>query len=340
MLEAAERLIRQGRRFVLTTHVNPDGDGVGSQVALWHFLRSRGKEVWIVNNNELAVNLRFLEPPGGIRIYEPERDDPLLHRADAVLVLDNSAPERLDRMREAVLASPATKICIDHHPDPDEVWDLLVIRETACATGEIVHELIRRMGGELNAEMATALYTAVVTDTGHFRFSNTRPSTHRLAAELVEAGVSVPRVYEEVYEQSSPAYMRLLGAALEALRLESSGRLGILTVTRELMARCGAEDEDTSEIINTVLGIAGVRLAVLLKELSGQRTKVSLRSKGRVDVNRLARRFGGGGHRNASGAVIDAPLDSAMPGVLEAARSLLEEGGEGAQAEGAAAPPA
>jgi len=339
MLEAVQTLLRNGRRFVLTTHVNPDGDGVGSQVALWHFLRSLGKEAWIINNNDLAASLRFLEPPGAMRIYEPGRDDPLLREVDAILVLDNSAPERLDRMREAVLASPAPKVCIDHHPDPDEVWDLMAIRVTACATGEIVHDLIRRMGGELSAEMATALYTAIVTDTGHFRFSNTRPSTHRLAAELVEAGVSVPQVYEEIYEQSSPAYMRLLGAALGSMRLESGGRLGVLTVTRELMARCGAEDEDTSEIINTVLGIAGVRLAILLKELSGQRTKISLRSKGSVDVNRLARGFGGGGHRNASGAVIDAPLESAGPGVLEAARSLLEEAGE-AEAGSAAAPPA
>lgn len=332
MLDAVSKLIEERQRFVLTTHVNPDGDGVGSQVALWHFLRSLGKEVWIVNNNELAAGLRFLEPAGGIRVYEPERDDPLLREAEVIVVLDNSAPERLDRMREAVLSSPATKVCLDHHPEPDEIWDLLVIRESACATGEIVHDLVRRMGGELSPEMATALYTAVVTDTGHFRFSNTRPSTHRLAAELVEAGVSVTQVYEEVYEQSSPAYMRLLGAALEGLRLESGGRLGVLTVTRELMARCGAEDEDTSEVINTVLGIAGVRLAILLKELPGGRTKISLRSKGSVDVNRLARSFGGGGHRNASGAVIDERLREAGPRVLAAGRALLAEAEPGAAA--------
>jgi phosphoesterase RecJ-like protein len=336
MLEAVRTLIEERQRFLLTTHVNPDGDGVGSQVALWYFLRSRGKEVWIVNNNELADNLRFLEPPGGVRVYEPGRDDELLREVDAIIVLDNSAPERLDRMQEAVLSSPAKRVCIDHHPEPDEIWDLLLIREEACATGEIVHDLIRLMGGELNAEMATALYTAIVTDTGHFRFSNTRPSTHRLAASLLEAGVSVPRVYEEVYEQSSPAYMRLLGAALQDLRLESEGRLGVLTVTRQLMARCQAEAEDTSEIINTVLGIAGVRLAILLKELAGGRTKISLRSKGAVDVNRLARLFGGGGHRNASGAVVDAPLDEVRPGVVEAARALLEP--EGEPGTGAAAP--
>jgi phosphoesterase RecJ-like protein len=242
---------------------------------------------------------------------------------DAIFVLDNSAPERLGRLRETIESSPAPKVCIDHHPDPDPLWQVRLIRETACATGEVVYDLIRGMGGEVTPEMATALYTAVVTDTGHFRFSNTTAATHRLAGKLMEHGVAADRIYQELFEQTSPSFARLLGASLASLEIVAGGAMGVFRITRELVRRCRAEGEDTSEIINEVLGIAGIRLAVLLKELPDGRTKVSFRSKGAIDVNHLARRFGGGGHRNASGAVLDEAMAAAEPRVLEQAMALV-----------------
>lgn len=327
MIEQVQQIIRQGRSFVLVTHINPDGDGVGSQAALWRFLHSLGKEAWIVLDGPLPRNLAFLEPGGSIRVFDPGRDGELVRRADAIFVLDNSAPERLGRLREPIVSSPAIKVCIDHHPDPDPLWQVQLIRETACATGEVVYDLIRAMEGEVTPEMATALYTAVVTDTGHFRFSNTTAATHRLAGKLMEHGVAADRVHQELFEQTSPAFARLLGASLASLEIEAEGSMGVFRITRELVRQCGAEGEDTSEIINAVLGIAGIRLAVLLKELPDGRTKVSFRSKGTLDVNRLARRFGGGGHRNASGVVLDEAMADAEPRVLEESMALVTGGG-------------
>jgi len=316
-------LIEARARFVLATHMNADGDGLGAQLALCHFLRGRGKHVWIINTDPPPHNYGFLVPEGLVERYDPQAHDALLREAQVIILLDNSSAHRLGRLREPIEKSPAVKVCIDHHPHPDTIWDVMAIDETASATGEMVYGLLKEMDGDIPREAAEPIYVSIVTDTGNFRFSNTKPRILRIAAELVEKGVDVPKVYEQIYERNSSAFVRLLGAALSGLRLERDGRLGYLVVTGEMMRRCGAEGEDTSEMVNNVLSIDGARVALLFKELEGGQTKVSLRSKGNIDVNRVATRFGGGGHRNASGIVLTAPLEEAMEKVLAEVRRIV-----------------
>lgn len=321
--DEVKRLIESRERFVLATHVNADGDGLGAQLALYHFLRRRGKDVRIVNTDPVAENYRFLDPGGAVEIYDPSRHDAVLASAQAIVLLDNNAAHRLGRLRERIEGSPAVKACIDHHPEPDTTWDVMAIDPTASATGEMVYGLIREMGDDIPAEAAEPIYVSIVTDTGNFRFSNTKPRILRIAAELVERGVSVPRVYQEIYERNTPAFTRLLGAALSEVHLERDGRLGYLLITRELMRQARADDADTSDIINHVLAIDGARVAVLFKEVEERKTKVSLRSKGTVDVRAVAARFGGGGHRNASGIVVDRPLPEVVDAVLAEIRPIV-----------------
>lgn len=320
---AVKPLLEGRNRFVLATHVNADGDGLGAQLALYHFLRRRGKEARIVNTDALAHNTAFLDPGGVVERYDPAVHDPVLEKAEIIVLLDNSAAHRLGAMRERIERSPATKVCIDHHPEPDTTWDVMAIDPTASATGEMVYGLIREMDGDIPREAAEPIYVSIVTDTGNFRFSNTTPRILRIAAELVERGVSVPRVYQEIYERNSAAFTRLLGASLSEVRLERDGRLGYLVVSRELMRRARAEGADTSDIINHVLAIDGAQVAALFKEVEDRRTKVSLRSKGTLDVRAVAALFGGGGHRNASGIVMELPLPEVLEKVLGELRAIV-----------------
>jgi len=199
----------------------------------------------------------------------------------------------------------------------------MVIDEKACATGEMIYRLIREIDGEVSAAEAVPIYVSIVTDTGNFRFSNTTPVVLQTAADLVSKGVDVPTVYQQIFERNPPSYVKLLGAALGSITQDDTGRLGYIVMTRAMMHAAGADGEDTSDIINGILTIDGTRLALLFKEMADGRTKISLRSKGSIDVNRLAAEFGGGGHRNASGVVIAEPVGKAVEMILPKARALI-----------------
>jgi phosphoesterase RecJ-like protein len=187
----------------------------------------------------------------------------------------------------------------------------------------MIYRLIREVDGEIDAAEAEPIYVSIVTDTGNFRFSNTTPGVLRTAADLLSKGVKVPRVYQEIFERYAPSFVKLLGTALASIQQDETGRLGYIELTREMMRACGADGEDTSDIINGILTIDGTELALLFKELPEGRTKVSLRSKGTLDVNRLASEFGGGGHRNASGIVMPVPIEEAVATILPKAKALI-----------------
>jgi phosphoesterase RecJ-like protein len=315
--------IAANQRFVLVTHVNADGDGLGAQFALGRFLRRHGKDVRVINTHPIPPQYHFFVQGDEPELYDAATHDPVLRAADAIVILDNSSANRLGAMKDAVIASPAPKICIDHHPHPDTQWDRMIIDEKACATGEMIYRIIREVDGEVSPQEAVPIYVSIVTDTGNFRFSNTTPIVLQTAADLVSKGVDVPTVYQQIFERNPPSFVKLLGAALSSITQDETGRMGYIVVTREMMRAAGADGEDTSDIINGILTIDGTRLALLFKELPDGRTKVSLRSKGSIDVNRLAAEFGGGGHRNASGVVVASPIDQAVAAILPKARALI-----------------
>lgn len=325
--EAADRLrplLDAAKSAALLTHVDPDGDGIGAEICLLSYLEGRGIDARVINTEPLPIRYRFLDPGGAVEVYDAARHEAFVRGADLVFMLDNSAVSRLGPLEAAVRASRATTVCIDHHNVVEDFWKLNILDPEACATGELVFQILKALGARPDRRAAQAAYVSVVTDTGYFRFSKTSPRCHEAAAEMVAAGVQPPLVYQEVYERNTPAIVRLGGVALGGLRLEAGGRLAWITLTRAQIAECGAEGEDTSDIVNELLTIDGVRLAVMFKEVPAGRTKLSFRSKGGIDVNRLAASFGGGGHTNASGAVIDVPMAGAVVPILTACRALLD----------------
>ena len=226
-------------------------------------------------------------------------------------------------MEPVVRASGAHRACIDHHPNPSSFWDSLVVDQSACCTGALVHELYRLAGRKPDPVAAAAIYAALVSDTGRFRFGNAGADAFRLAADLVTAGADPADLFTRLEEQAGEGFIRLLGETLASMELRAGGRIVVLRVTTDALARHRIGNEDTAEIINAALMLRTSRVAVLFRELGPASTKVSLRSKGSVAVNELARQFGGGGHRNAAGIVLDEPLEPAVERVAAALERLV-----------------
>jgi phosphoesterase RecJ-like protein len=309
---------------VIVTHINPDGDAVGSEYALARFLLDRGTRVRIVNQDPVPDYLGFIgfaEPEA--EIYHPGTHDPLLTEADQVVLVDNSAPDRLGNM-EAIMRSVAQQtLCIDHHPMRDAPWAVNLVDVDYCATTAMIYDLTRACGWQPDLTAAWGIYVGLVTDTGFFRFNSTNARTHEIAAELLRLGVEPARAFEAIHERNPVAYVRLLGQALSGLRLDAGGAVASVKITRETVTSLQAEDVDPTEITTPLLAMDGVKVAILFRELEDGRIKVSLRSKGSLDVHRLAIEFGGGGHRNASGIVMSGELDEAIETVAGRAAALL-----------------
>jgi phosphoesterase RecJ-like protein len=324
--DAAARLkplIDGARTVALLTHVTPDGDGIGAEICLHGYLTSRGIETRILNTEPIPPRYAFLDTRGAVEVFDPARHDAFVRQADLIFMLDNSAVSRLGTVEAATRASRATTVCIDHHNLIEPFWKVNIVDAEASATGELVFQIIKALGGKPDFASAQAAYVSLVTDTGYFRFGKTSPRAHVAAAEMLACGVSPPKVYEEVFERNSVALIRLGGIALGALSTGEEGRLAWITLTHAQVTGCGAESEDTSDIVNDLLAIDRVRVAVLLKDLGGDRVKLSFRSKGPLDVNRIAQSFGGGGHTNAAGAVIPGRLQDLIEPVLAPCRELL-----------------
>jgi phosphoesterase RecJ-like protein len=322
---AARRLaawLKPGMRVVLTTHVNADVDGVGSEIAMYHFLSRAGLQAVIANPTPFPKRYDFLLE--GIRRVERSRHAVReIRQADAVLVLDIADLGRLGHLAAAVRERGVPVGCIDHHVSNGSLpLGPRMVDPHACATGELVYDLAGVGGWDVDPKAAQAIYVAILTDTGGFRFSHTSARALRIAGELIARGVEPERVYRDVYAAESEGKVRLTGEALDTLQVEPDAGLAWLTIPPGAMERHGVESDELDGIVEYARSIRGVRLAILFRQLANGRVKVSFRSVGSIDVSELAERFGGGGHRKASGASLDGPLSAAQQAVLEAARSV------------------
>jgi bifunctional oligoribonuclease and PAP phosphatase NrnA len=315
---------RPGQRVCLTTHVNPDGDGLGSEAGLLHLLRAQGIQAVITNPTPTPSRFAFLFDgmPGADRTGQAVVE---LRRADLIVVLDISDVGRLGMLAETVAGSGVPVACIDHHVSGGTLpAGPRYVDATAAATAELVWELAAANGWELTTDAATALYVGILTDTGGFRFSNTRPRTLRVAAELLEVGCDPEAIYLEVYAKAPAGRPRLIGEALQTLVVEADAGLAWVTIPPGAMERHQVTADDLEGVVEFPRSIEGVRMALLFREIAQGRVKVSLRSVGGVDVAEFAREFGGGGHTKAAGLSLPGSLAEVQATVLAAARTYLD----------------
>ncbi len=321
-LAAVAAQLVPGKTVVLSTHINADGDGCGSEVATVRILQAAGLRVRIVNPTPWPHGFRFLL---GDDIKERSAEGIKgLNGADLLLVLDISDVARLGALADAVRALKVPRLVVDHHIAHDEpAGDITASDTTACATAEMVRDLAHVMGIPITADIAVPLYVGMLTDTGGFRFSNTSPRCHAIAAELLAAGVEPETIYRSVYQSLPVGRLHLLQEALASVEHDPSVGLAWISLTAGALERHNVHPEDLDGLAEHPRSIAGTRLALFFRDLGHSRVKVSFRSTGAVDVNVLARQFGGGGHAKASGALITGSLADVQPLVIQAARDFL-----------------
>lgn len=327
MWHKVEAKIANNSTFTITSHVNPDGDAVGSELALYNFLISRNKKVKIINNNPLPVVFNFLvDSPDLFCVFEDDRKlyQDWIGRSDVIFILDISNPDRLSRMNDCVTGSPAYKICIDHHEGNDLFADLNIINESACATAELMYEALTVFNYDIDIRTATALYIAIVTDTGSFSHSNTGENAHLIASKLIGLGVKPGEIYKKIYESNTWQRTDLFQQALSGLKRDCNGKLVWMKITEEMVATAGAMREELEGFVDYPLSIVGVELSLLFLEVKGKGTKISLRSKNFLNVHKFALQFGGGGHKHAAGIrMYDVEIDNAVDQVIEKAREIF-----------------
>jgi bifunctional oligoribonuclease and PAP phosphatase NrnA len=313
----------------LTTHVNADGDGAGCEAAIAAWLASLGKRVRIVNPTPFPDSYGYLiEDPDVIADPGSSAAQQALAEADLIFVLDTGEPKRVGKVAGALTGR--TVVVLDHHLPSTPGFSGIVLQDTdACATGELVHDLLctADLPRPWDTRILHGIYTAVVTDTGSFRFSNATPRAHAIAGDLIAQGVDPERMYRRIFATVPLKRVELLRHALGTLQVDEELPLTWITVERSAMVAYGASADDLEGVVEHARSIEGTEVALLFRETSDGSTKVSFRSAGDVDVNAIAREFGGGGHVKASGALIHEPLPRARGRVLEATRAALRSAG-------------
>lgn len=305
-LADAAAALRSAQTVVTMGHVGPDGDSLGSMLAIAGAATNAGKRAYATFGEPFVVGKQFgyLD----MSTLVPPREVP--GNIDVAVVVDTSVPHRLGSVLPIVEAA-GTVIVIDHHLSHDEsLGDISVIDTTAGAAAQVVYRLLEELGWAVTKEIATALYTGIVTDTGRFQYGATSPEVHRIAAALLEAGVFPPTVGRHVYEESPFGYLHVAGAVLERAQLDPERRIVWSVLLQADLAKEELRYEDADGLIDLIRIAEESDVACLLREIGADRFKGSLRSRGRVDVSELAGRFGGGGHRNAAGFVADGSAES------------------------------
>ena len=323
--ESIERLaqeLRAGRSVAISTHINADGDGCGSESALARLLGQMGIRSRIVNPTPWPEMYKFLL--GDDVRDASEMGAKGLREADVLVVLDISDVKRLGVLAEAVRRLTIPKLVIDHHLPSDEPPSKLMLADTtACATGELIYDFATLIGLKITPDIARALYVALLTDTGGFRFSNTTARCLSIAGQLIASGVEPEEMYGRLYASMPVGRLHLLRDALATLEVDPEYGISWISVAAGAAEQYGLRSEDLEGIAEHPRSIGGTRLALFFRDLGHDKVKVSFRSTGDVDVNKFAKQFGGGGHARAAGALIEGDLEVVLKKVVAAAREFL-----------------
>ncbi|MBE0467116.1 MAG: bifunctional oligoribonuclease/PAP phosphatase NrnA [Candidatus Desulforudis sp.] len=324
-LPAIAAELRRVKNPLLVGHVMPDGDSVGSTLALGLLLEKLGIAATMLSQDPVPAAYRFL--PGVDRIHIGVVPDMSF---DCVVLLDCSVPERVGEAVQPLLSRPGVKVLnIDHHVSALPFADYNYIDPSAAAVGEIIFDLATLLGVDLTPDIAACLYTAIVTDTGSFRYENTSAGTHRRVARLIENGLEVGSINTQIYDEKPLAAVKLLHLVLETLTLSECGRIAWLKLTTAMEEQCGAGRVEAEDLINYARVIQGVEVGILFREMPEGQVKVGFRSKRMVDVSVLASKFGGGGHPRAAGCMFEGKLADAVILVIAAAEKSVREAFDG-----------
>ena len=313
-LKLAAQTILKANKIVLASHVNPDGDTLGSMLALTHALRSMGKIAVPLSAHGVPEIYRWM--PGQQWIQSPTSPEEY-GDFDLGIICDTGGLERIGSKIAPYIAAAHTTMKIDHHLTEGDFGDIRVVNSHAAATGELIYELLREMGAPFSKDIAECLLCAIITDTGSFRFMNVTPNTFRISGALMRCGACPASISELVFESRSYASIKLLGRALDSLRLSDNGRVAHAVLHASDFLEMNATDEDTEGIVNHVRAVRGAQVGVLFREVPGCQIRISIRSRDGYDVNRVAQTFGGGGHKLAAGCSFDPPMENAVKAVLD-----------------------
>jgi bifunctional oligoribonuclease and PAP phosphatase NrnA len=324
--EAIDRIasaLSSAKTVALSTHMNSDGDGCGSEIALALLLAQRGVTAKIVNPTAWPALFDFLLAESSVK-DDTAKGAAALKSIDALIVLDISDVKRLGNLADGVRGLTKPKVVIDHHvPSSEPPGETILADTAACATGELIYDLACTLDLEITPAIARALYIAMLTDTGGFRFSNTTPRCHAIAGELLNAGVDPEDMYVRVYASAPPGRIQLLAEVLATLEFDLDIGLAWLSMGPGLLEKYDVRQEDLDGIVEHARSIAGTRMAIFFRDLGHGKVKLSFRSTGKVDVNAFARQFGGGGHTKAAGAMVSGAMAEVRGRVIAAARDFL-----------------
>jgi bifunctional oligoribonuclease and PAP phosphatase NrnA len=320
-----KKIISEHTSFVLSTHVNPDADAIGSELALYMFLRKLEKRVKIINHNATPYNLEFLDTKHVIEKFNAEHHTGIINDFEVFILVDLNSAARVKSMESVFRSFKGAKVCIDHHQDPENVFDFIFGGTEYCATSEIVYELIKQYENvDLDYKIADQLYAGIMTDTGSFRFERTSAHVHQIIADLLSRGVNPTEMYDNIYNQFKFGRVKLLGEALHSITLDQTKQIAYMTVTHRDLDKYSASEDDVDGFVNYCLSIQGVKVGILFYELNDG-IKISFRSKGDITVNKLAAEFNGGGHINASGArLYHVKLHEIIEKVLHSSQKYLK----------------
>lgn len=310
LMDRAVEFINEYDNIFICSHVQPDGDNIGSTLALYMAIKKKKENVKVVKTDEIPSDYLFLP---NIQVFKEYSLD---EQVDLFISLDSSDVERLGPGKE--LLKKAKKIInIDHHVTNNGFGDINIVLPSASATGEIVYKFIKHMNAEIDKDIATCLYTAISTDTGRFMYSNTTYETHLIASELLKTGIDINNINIHLYQNRSMERTKLFLEAINNMDFHLDGKIGIAVVTQDMLSRNNAKLEDSEGIVSFIRDTSTIEVACLLKEISEKEIKVSLRSKQHVDVSKIALNFGGGGHIRAAGCTIYDTIDNAKKVVLD-----------------------
>lgn len=322
-LEAAARFLKQHQYFLVVNHVNPDGDATGSLLAMGWLLRQLDKQVTLVNEGKTPAKFMFLPGADDILNASERAEHPTY---GTIITCDCADFARVGEVA-AWFTQERELLNIDHHPTNDLFGTVNLVRTDAAATAEIIFDLVKHMGLPLGKELATCLYTGLLTDTGGFRYSNTTPYVMEAASELLAHGVEPAAIAERVLESITKAHVSLLQRSLQTLELTDNDKAAYLTVTLTDLIETGANNEDTEGLVNYGRNIEGVEVGVLFKEVADGKVKVSFRSRSEVDVAAIAKSFGGGGHVRAAGCTVSGTIVEVKKAVSQKVSAALRECG-------------